>query len=196
MKFKTHTPSTMPPSTPSGNDALAVAAHNPLRRGLGVIANWRVNAASSAQRVEVVREIDAAAINAAADVTLTAIEQRRAEQKAALAAAGVMRYGAIAQELLLRTGIVQEQLTDVQFEAYMRQVGQRASYVEGVKAAHDRGELSVEEYELALTEIAEMIVRDNQRFEQSATRVKDAVSALAESAAGHIARGREGIQSN
>jgi len=172
-----------------------VAALNPLRGGLGAIAKWRIDSSSMAQRVEASREIDSAAIAAAADVTLTAIEQRRGEQKAALAATGVMRYGAIAQELLLRTGVVQEQLTDVQFEAYMRQVAQRASFIESVKASHARGQLTAEECDLALTEIANMIARDNQRFEESANRVKDAVSALADGAAGHIARGRERLQS-
>lgn len=179
---------------PPGSDALAVATQSSLRRDLGLIQRWRADRAASEQCYEATREIDATAIAATTDVTVTAIEQRRAELKAALAAAGVVRYVAIAQELLLRVSITHEQLTDIQFEGFMRQVKQRAGQIGRVDAAHVRGELSAAEYECALNEVARMIERDNERLANATGRVKDAVDALVETATQQISRGRERLQ--
>ncbi|MBL8310662.1 MAG: hypothetical protein JNL19_09600 [Burkholderiales bacterium] len=178
-------------SPTAATEAVAIAAQSPLRARLGLFSALKVDRAIRAQTVEAVRDIESAALAASTEITLTAIEHRRAEQLAALAAAGVIRYGAIAQELLLRTGVVQAQLTDVQFEAFVRQVEQRGRHIEATKAAHSRGLLTDDELEAALDQVARLIAHDSQRTQDAATHVKDVVSDLAEAAAGHIARGAE-----
>ncbi len=172
-------------------DAITVAAQTPLRARLGLLSTWKADRATAAQTLGAVREIDSAAVAASTEITLTAIDHRRAELRAALAAAGVIRFGAIAKELLLRSGVVQAQLTDVQFEAFIRQVEQRARFVEDAKVLHAAGKLSDAEIDGVINNIVDLIAADSQRSEEAATRAKDMVGKLADTAASHIERGPE-----
>ena len=178
----------MPPVTNEPLESMAIQAPNAYRTGLKTTHRWNANRAASLARLEATKKVDAAAITASTDVMITAIEHRRGEQKAALASAAVVRYGAIAQELVARTGVTQEQLTAIQFEGFTRQIGQRKAFVDEAHRAVARGDLDAAELPFVIDEINAMIQSDNGRLAAASGRAKDAVDALAESATNHIVR--------
>lgn len=193
MKIPSRTALRPPANSAAATENTGMIPAAPDRSKLRVLDKFRVNRHLSHANRDAVIKIEERTLEAATDVAITAIEHRRSEQKAALASAAVVRYGAHAQELVVRSAVAQEHLSGVQFEGFKRLIAQRRVRFDEVHAAVARGELTPDEGAAVIEFIQQKMEDDSTRLDAAATRAKDAVDDLAVSATNHISRLKDSI---
>lgn len=170
-----------------------ITAHSELRENLSSLERWRLNRTTSRDKRKALVSIEAAATEAGRDVMVTAIDHQRSLLKAGLANRTVIAFGAQAQELVARAGVVQERLTDTHYEGFTRQLSRRRSMIQGIESSNSKGEITPEEAQAAIDEIKRLVAEDSDRLANSTSRAKDAVDSLVESATNHVTRLRDQI---
>lgn len=168
---------------PVGNPAKAVAQ---FKNGLGVISTFKVSCAEDKVRKKGAIAITEAYVDATVDMITTAIRSQQTELKGVLVANAVTALGAIATDIAVRNGVVQERLIEVGAEGAIRLAGLRQRIAHKIKQLAAEGKLTAEEAEQQVARFTAWTIDTLDEQTRALIRTQKAVDALSSSATDHL----------
>jgi hypothetical protein len=168
---------------PVGNPATAVAQ---FKSRLGVISAFKVSCAEDKVRQKGAIAITEAHVEATVDVITTAIRSQQTELKGVLVANAVTALGAIATDIAVRNGVVQERLIEVGAEGAVRLAGLRQRIAHKIGQLAEEGKLTPEEAELQVARFTAWTIDTLDEQTRALIRAQKAVDTLSNSATNHL----------
>lgn len=179
-----------PPAPRPSSTAVStqVAAPQDLRKGLGLLGNWKVARVERAANTHAASSLTLRAAEGAEDVGRHALELKVSEIKSALTARAVPALAAIQTELIGRLGQSKTMMAATWAEGLNGQISLRNHLLRGVEAMAAQGMLTLDELAEAKAMIVEDFGRDISALRNATGRAMDAIDAHATRATDHIAK--------